>query len=75
MKLVIKYRQHRGGFDESMNELETFNNIAELEKAKDNGDGISIEYYGPDHRIKSDTFIVEDNRSGAIGFLWYEAVP
>lgn len=56
---MIKYRPHRGGLDESMAEMKTFINIANLlrhieketEGAVSTGDIIISESYGKDERI------------------------
>jgi hypothetical protein len=65
----IFYRPQRGGLAESMAELQEFSSIKELFEylVKDNNnafdeDQVYISYYGCDHRIGWDTFIVTVER-------------
>ena len=68
MSLIVKYRDHRGGFDESMATKKQYTNVSDLmyELRAD-----SVEWYGKDERLQADCFAVK-NKLGVLGFLWFE---
>lgn len=73
--MSFRYRPQRGGLDESMREVVTFNDFWELrEYLRPHGEIVSIRRYGRgrDERIGWDTYIVNilwpDGTIGPIGF-------
>lgn len=83
----MKFREHRGGLEDSMKTVREFNTEEEFTSfigdlaARDVSDGservaVDIHYYGYDARIDWDSYIVSVPGFGVIGFTngmppWY----
>ena len=75
----MKFRFHRGGFEESMKTMIEVRGFAALEevliricnagRASSIRD-LQIEYYCYDDRLMSSCFVVTHKNEGVIGFLW-----
>jgi hypothetical protein len=69
----MKFREHRGGLDESMKDIYEFSSIAELKQHVENWFkvpvlDICIKYYCYDERIAWDTYLVSIKLEGEKDF-------
>lgn len=81
---MIKYREHRGSLEDSLDTSREFDTIKELFKFLINEmsqycchisiQDIKVEYYGFDERCNQELYVVSSEKIGVFGFIYEDYI-